>query len=113
MRVGAAWGLILIAGILETIWAIGLKYSHGFSRPLPTAITLTAMVVSMWLLAQALKVLPAGTGYAVWTGIGVVGTAVLGMVLLGESRAPARILCLLMIVAGILGLRLLGSSAQG
>jgi quaternary ammonium compound-resistance protein SugE len=100
--------MVVVAGIQEVVWAIGLKYSAGFSKAVPSAITLVAMVTSMWLLAQAMKELPAGTGYAVWTGIGAVGTAILGMVLLGESRSLARIICLGLIVGGIFGLRFLG-----
>ncbi|MES2124864.1 MAG: quaternary ammonium compound efflux SMR transporter SugE [Gemmatimonadota bacterium] len=101
-----AWAYVVVAGFLEVGWAIGLKYSEGFSRPVPSALTLAGMVASMWLLAQALRVLPAGTGYAVWTGIGAVGTAILGIVLLGESRGALRLACIAMIVVGILGLRL-------
>lgn len=100
--------MVGIAGLLEVGWAMGLKYSEGFSRPVISAATLAAMAASMWLLSQALRVLPAGTGYAVWTGIGAVGTAILGIVLLGESRAGLRLLSIGLIVAGILGLRLTG-----
>jgi quaternary ammonium compound-resistance protein SugE len=103
---GRAWVLLVIAGLLETGWAIGLKYTHGFTRLAPSVATVAAMVASMWLLARALRVLPVGTGYAVWTGIGTVGAAILGIVLLGESRSAIRLLCLALIVAGILGLRL-------
>lgn len=105
MTPGRAWWYIVAAGLLEVGWAIGLKYSDGFSKPLPSALTLAGMAGSMWLLAQALRVLPAGTGYAVWTGIGAVGTAVLGIVLLGESRSVVRLACIGLIVVGILGLR--------
>jgi quaternary ammonium compound-resistance protein SugE len=101
-----AWIYVLIAGVLETAWAIGLKYSHGFTRTGPSVLTAAAMLVSMWLLAQALRVLPAGTGYATWVGIGAVGTAVLGIVLLGESRQPLRLLSIALIVCGIVGLRM-------
>ncbi|MCD9449149.1 quaternary ammonium compound efflux SMR transporter SugE, partial [Yersinia pestis] len=89
-----AWIILVIAGLLEVIWAIGLKYSHGFSRLTPSIITLVAMAASVFLLAYAMKSLPAGTAYAVWTGIGAVGTAILGIVLLGESASLARILSL-------------------
>ena len=106
MTESRAWLYIVVAGLLEVGWAIGLKYSEGFSKPVPSALTILGMVTSMWLLAQALRVLPAGTGYAVWTGIGAVGTAILGIVLLGESRSLLRIACILMIVTGILGLKL-------
>jgi quaternary ammonium compound-resistance protein SugE len=100
-----AWVYVIVAGLLEVVWAIGLKYSEGFSRPAPSAVTVVAMVISMWLLAQAIRVLPAGTGYAVWVGIGAVGTAVLGVVLLGESRNPLRVVSITLIVAGIVGLK--------
>ena len=98
--------MLVIAGLLETGWAIGLKYTAGFTRLWPSVATGAAKVGSMWLLARALRVLPVGTGYAVWTGIGAVGAAILGIVLLGESRSAARLVCLALIVAGILGLRL-------
>ncbi|ABS46499.1 quaternary ammonium compound-resistance protein SugE [Yersinia pestis] len=101
-----AWIILVIAGLLEVIWAIGLKYSHGFSRLTPSIITLVAMAASVFLLAYAMKSLPAGTAYAVWTGIGAVGTAILGIVLLGESASLARILSLGLILAGIIGLKL-------
>uniref|UniRef100_A8G8T3 Guanidinium exporter n=1 Tax=Serratia proteamaculans (strain 568) TaxID=399741 RepID=A8G8T3_SERP5 len=103
-----AWIILLIAGLLEVVWAIGLKYTHGFTRLTPSLITIAAMVVSMLLLAHAMKTLPAGTAgtaYAVWTGIGAVGAAIMGMVLLGESTNIARILSLCLIVVGILGLK--------
>ena len=106
MTPNRAWLLISVAGLLEVAWAIGLKYSQGFTKPLISALTLAAMAASMWLLAQALRVLPAGTGYAVWTGIGAVGTAILGVVLLGESRSGLRLLCIGLIVVGIFGLRM-------
>ncbi|CNE76630.1 quaternary ammonium compound efflux SMR transporter SugE [Yersinia nurmii] len=101
-----AWVILVIAGLLEIIWAVGLKYTQGFTRLAPSIITLAAMVVSVVLLAHAMKSLPAGTAYAVWTGIGAVGTAILGIVLLGESASAARLLSLGMIVAGIVGLKL-------
>jgi quaternary ammonium compound-resistance protein SugE len=101
-----AWAYVIIAGLFEVVWAIGLKYSEGFSRPAPSTITIVAMLVSMWLLAQAIRVLPAGTGYAVWVGIGAVGTAMLGIILLGESRQPLRLLSIALIVVGIVGLKL-------
>ncbi|MGH7593593.1 MAG: quaternary ammonium compound efflux SMR transporter SugE [Gemmatimonadales bacterium] len=100
-----AWIYVVIAGLFEVVWAIGLKYSAGFSRPLPSVVTLFAMLASMWLLAQAIRVLPAGTSYAVWVGIGAVGTAMLGIILLGESRQPLRLASILLIVAGIVGLK--------
>ena len=100
-----AWLYVIVAGLFEMVWAIGLKYSQGFSRPWPSAVTVFAMLVSMWLLAQAIRVLPASTGYAVWVGIGAVGTAMLGIILLGESRQPMRLLSIALIVAGIVGLK--------
>ncbi|HEI8669820.1 TPA: quaternary ammonium compound efflux SMR transporter SugE [Serratia marcescens] len=100
-----AWIILLIAGLLEVVWAIGLKYTHGFTRLTPSIITIAAMVVSMLLLANAMKTLPAGTAYGVWTGIGAVGAAIMGMVLLGESTNIARIISLCLIVVGILGLK--------
>jgi quaternary ammonium compound-resistance protein SugE len=101
-----AWLWLLFAGLTEVAWAIGLKLSQGFTRPLPTVWTLVNMVLSFFLLAQALKTLPLGTAYAIWTGIGAVGTAALGMVLFAESTAPARLVCIGLIVAGIVGLKL-------
>lgn len=98
--------LLVIAGLFETAWAIGLKYSQGFTRPWPTLGTLLALAVSMVLLGLAARTLPIGTAYAVWTGIGALGTAVLGIVLFGESADFLRIVCLALIVAGILGLKL-------
>lgn len=102
-----AWILLVIAGLLEIAWAVGLKYADGFTRPVPSLVTIAAMIASMALLGLAARTLPIGTAYAVWTGIGTVGAAVLGMMLFGESAAPARLLCLGLIVAGIVGLKLL------
>lgn len=101
-----AWIVLLIAGLCEVGWATGLKYTDGFSKLVPTALTLAAMGVSMALLGWSLKTLPVGTAYAVWTGIGAVGTAVMGMILFGESREVARLVCIGLIVSGILGLKL-------
>jgi quaternary ammonium compound-resistance protein SugE len=101
-----AWTLLLIAGLFEIGWAIGLKYTDGFTRLVPSAFTLIAMTVSVVLLALALRSIPVGTGYAVWTGIGAVGTALLGIVLFGESVSLARLGCIGLIVAGIVGLKL-------
>lgn len=101
------WTLLTLAGLFEVGWAIGLKYTDGFSKPLPTALTVVAMIVSISLLGLAMKHLPVGTAYAVWTGIGTVGTAVLGMVLLGEPAGALRLLSIGLIVAGIAGLKLL------
>jgi quaternary ammonium compound-resistance protein SugE len=99
-----AWAYVIVAGLFEMVWAIGLKYSDGFSKPAPSTITVVAMLASMWLLAQAIRVLPAGTGYAVWVGIGAVGTTMLGIILLGESRQPLRLASIALIVVGIVGL---------
>ena len=103
---GAAWGVLLVAGLCEIAWAVGLKYTEGFTRLAPSAWTLAAMAASVVLLAWSLKTLPVGTAYAVWTGIGAVGTALLGMLLFNESREVARLVCIGLIVAGILGLKL-------
>ncbi len=100
-----AWVYLLIAGLFECVWAIGLKYTEGFTRIVPSIITLIAMALSMWFLSLALKIVPIGTGYAVWTGIGAIGVAVIGMAFLGEPRQAARIICLLLIVSGIIGLK--------
>jgi quaternary ammonium compound-resistance protein SugE len=101
-----AWIYLFVAGIFETAWAIGLKYSAGFTKLGPSIFTFITMLISLYLLSLALRTLPVGTGYAVWTGIGAVGTAILGMLLFDESRAIARILCIVLIVAGIVGLKL-------
>ncbi len=98
-----SWIILVIAGLLEVVWAVGLKYTHGFSRLTPSVITVTAMIVSMALLAWAMKSLPVGTAYAVWTGIGAVGAAITGIVLLGESANPMRLASLALIVLGIIG----------
>lgn len=101
-----AWTYLLIAGLLEIVWAVGLKYTEGFTRLLPSVITIAGMVVSVWFLALALRTIPVGTGYAVWTGIGAVGTATLGIILFAEPATAARLACIGVIVAGILGLKL-------
>jgi quaternary ammonium compound-resistance protein SugE len=103
-----AWLALLIAGLFEVSWAIGLKYTHGFTRLWPTVATVTCMALSFVLLAHALKTLPIGTAYAVWTGIGTVGTAILGIILFAEPLEIYRLGCILLIVVGITGLRLLG-----
>ncbi len=102
----SAWLSLIVAGLFEIVWAIGLKYSAGFTRLAPSVLTVVAMAVSLYLLAVALRTIPVGTGYAVWTGIGAVGTAVVGIWLLGEARDPARLLSIALIVAGIAGLKL-------
>jgi quaternary ammonium compound-resistance protein SugE len=101
-----AWLLLLIAGLLEVGWAIGLKYTEGFSRLVPSVLTLLSMAASVGMLGLALKTLPIGTAYAVWTGIGAVGTAILGIALFGDSAGFARLACIGLIVAGIVGLKL-------
>jgi quaternary ammonium compound-resistance protein SugE len=101
-----AWLILVLAGIFEIAWAVGLKYTEGFSRFWPTAGTVAAMVVSVTLLGIAVKTLPLGTAYAVWTGIGAVGTVILGIVLFGESASALRLLCVGLILVGIVGLKL-------
>jgi quaternary ammonium compound-resistance protein SugE len=101
-----AWVLLVMAGILEIGWAVGLKYTDGFTRLWPSVWTIAAMIVSMYLLALAARTLPIGTAYAVWVGIGAAGAMILGMVLLGEPRSAARIACVGLIVAGVVGLKL-------
>ena len=100
------WFYLALAGALEIVWAIGLKYTDGFTRPTATLITVIAMIASVALLGLALRAIPVGTGYAVWTGIGAVGTAILGIVLFGEPATVARLGCIGLIVAGIVGLKL-------
>ncbi|RFB95643.1 QacE family quaternary ammonium compound efflux SMR transporter [Rhizobium leguminosarum bv. trifolii] len=101
-----AWFLLFLAGLFECGWAIGLKYTDGFTRPLPTALTVISMVVSIVLLGLAVKHLPIGTAYAVWTGIGTVGTVLLGTWLLGDEASVSRLACIMLIVGGIAGLKL-------
>ena len=100
-----SWVFLIIAGAFEIAWAIGLKYTDGFTRLWPSVGTILAMGVSFWFLSYALRVIPIGTAYAVWTGIGAVGVAILGMILFGESRNAFRLLCILAIVGGIAGLK--------
>jgi len=106
-----AWAILALAGLLEVAWAVGLKYTDGFTRPVPTTLVVAAMVGSVWLLAIALRTIPVGTGYAVWTGIGAVGTAVLGMFLFNESRDMLRVGSIMLILAGIVGLKLVTPEA--
>ena len=101
-----SWILLIVAGLFEVGWAVGLKYTAGFSKLGPSVATVMAMIASMALLGLAVRSLPIGTGYAVWTGIGTVGTLIVGVVLLGESASPLRLGCALLIVAGIIGLKL-------
>ncbi|HVL08929.1 MAG TPA: quaternary ammonium compound efflux SMR transporter SugE [Burkholderiaceae bacterium] len=100
-----AWMILLVAGLFEVTWAIGLKYTEGFSRLWPSVFTLVAMAISVVLLSLALRSIPVGTGYAVWTGIGAVGTAILGIMLFKEPATAARLVCIGLIVAGIIGLK--------
>ena len=100
-----AWAMLFIAGLLEIGWAIGLKYTDGFSKLTPSVLTIACMIASVILLGLSLKTLPVGTAYAVWTGIGTVGTALLGIWLLGEPAATIRLVCIGLIVAGIIGLK--------
>ncbi len=100
---------MVIAGLFECAWAIGLKFTEGFTRFWPSLFTILSMVISFWLLSLAMRSIPIGTAYAVWTGIGAVGVAVLGMAIFGESRDLMRVICLLLIVSGILGLKLVSS----
>ncbi len=101
-----AWVILVIAGLFETGWAIGLKYTEGFSRLWPTIWTILAMIVSLWLLGIAMKSLPVGTAYSIWVGVGAVGTVILGIVLLGEPANVGRLISITLIIAGIIGLKL-------
>jgi len=101
-----AWLILMVAGLFEIGWAVGLKYTEGFTRLAPTLWTAASMVVSLGLLGLALRTLPVGTGYAVWTGVGTIGTALLGIALFGESTDPLRLACIGLILAGIIGLKL-------
>ncbi len=101
-----AWIYLLLAGLFEIGFAVGLKYTEGFTRLWPSVGTVTAAAISLWLLTQALKAIPLGTAYAIWTGIGALGVATLGIVLFSESASPARLLCIALIVGGVIGLKL-------
>ncbi len=101
-----AWLILIVAGLAEVGWAVGLKYTQGLTRPLPTALTGIAMVLSLWLLGLAVRTLPLGTAYAIWTGIGTVGTVIVGIVLFHEPASGLRLLCVALIVSGIVGLKL-------
>jgi quaternary ammonium compound-resistance protein SugE len=101
-----AWSFLLLAGLLEVIWTLGLKYSDGFTRFWPSAVTLAATALSFALLSLSLKDVPYGTAYAVWTGIGAVGTVLVGILLFGETIGVARVVCLILILGGVIGLRL-------
>ncbi|MFA5701784.1 MAG: quaternary ammonium compound efflux SMR transporter SugE [Desulfuromonas sp.] len=101
-----AWFILIIAGTFEVAWAIGLKYTEGFTRPIPTVLTLSAMIVSVWLLSLAMRHIPVGTAYSVWVGIGAVGTVICGSILFGELINLGRLLSIALIIAGIIGLKL-------
>ena len=101
-----AWFVLILSGVLETVWAVALDRSAGFSRPLPSAIFGVALVLSMAGLGYALRSIPVGTGYAVWVGIGAIGTALIGMIALGESTSLPRVLCLLLVISGVVGLKI-------
>lgn len=103
-----AWAILIIAGLLETVWALFLKQSDGFTKPLPTIGFVISLLLSMALLAQALKTLPVGTAYAVWVGIGAAGTAIAGMIWLGEPRDALKLISLVMLIGGVIGLRIAG-----
>lgn len=105
-----AWILLVFAGLLEVAWAVGLKYTQGFSRLVPSVFTIGSMVGSVWLLALAVRTLPLGTAYAIWTGIGAVGAFILGIILFGESASAARIASVTLILAGLVGLKLTTAS---
>ena len=106
-----AWALLVTAGLLEIVWSVSMKASHGFTKPHFTAVTLVAAALSFWLLGLALRQLPVGTAYAVWTGIGAVGATILGIAFFGESLSVARVGCIALIVSGILGLKFLGGES--
>lgn len=100
-----AWAYLIIAGLLECLMTIGLKYTDGFSKPLPSIITVVIIALSFYVLGLALKTIPLGVGYAVWTGIGTAGAAILGVILFGEAKDLAKIFCIALIIAGVLGLK--------
>lgn len=104
-----SWIILFFAGLFEVGWAVGLKYTDGFSRPLPTALTIIAMAISLGLLGLAMKDLPLGTAYAIWTGVGAVGTVIAGIILFGESMALVRLVSVALIIAGLVGLKVSAS----
>jgi quaternary ammonium compound-resistance protein SugE len=106
MEVSMSWIILLLAGLFEVGWAVGLKYTDGFTRPLPTLLTVTAMIISLALLGLAMKELPLGTAYAIWTGVGAVGTVIAGIILFGEAMTLMRLGSVALIVCGLLGLKL-------
>ena len=101
-----SWLILVLAGLFEMVWAIALKYTEGFTRLWPSVGTVVAMAISLWLLGIAMRTLPVGTAYAVWVGVGAAGTVILGIILLGEPASPARLVCVGLILAGIVGLKL-------
>jgi quaternary ammonium compound-resistance protein SugE len=105
-----AWINLVVAGLLEIVWAIGMKSTAGFTKLGPSVFTIAFMLASFFLLSLALRTLPVGTGYAVWTGIGAAGTAIIGMTYLGEPRDAAKIACIVLILAGVVGLKVLGKA---
>lgn len=105
------WMYLVVAGLFETFWAVALKVSHGFARPVPTILTFVGMGVSFYLLAKALKGIPLGTGYAVWTGIGIVGTFIFSVAVFRDSFTAGQGVCVFLILAGIIGLRILSPGA--
>ena len=111
LSVGQAWAVLVVAGLFEIVWALGLKYSDGFSKLWPSVVVVVGAAVSFWLLALAMRSLPAGTAYAVWTGIGAAGTALSGIMLLGESASLVRLGCITLIVLGVLGLKFAGDAS--
>ena len=104
-----SWIILFFAGLFEVGWAVGLKYTDGFTRPLPTALTIAAMVISLGLLGLAMKELPLGTAYAIWTGVGAVGTVIAGIILFGESMALVRLVSVALIICGLVGLKVSAS----
>lgn len=101
-----AWIILVLAGLFEVVWAVGLKYTEGFTRLVPSVITLIGMLVSFWLLSLAMKTLPLGTAYAIWVGIGAIGAFVAGLILFHEALSPMRVISVLLIAAGLIGLKL-------
>ena len=108
-----AWIYLVVAGLFECGWAIGIKYTDGFTKTVPTILTVSAMAISFWLLSIAIKTIPIGTAYAIWSGIGALGVAIFGMLIFNESKEMLRIFCLLLIVFGIIGLKLVSSPTTG
>jgi len=104
-----SWIILFFAGLFEVGWAVGLKYTDGFTRPLPTVLTVAAMAISLGLLGLAMKELPLGTAYAIWTGVGAVGTVIAGIILFGESMALVRLVSVALIIAGLIGLKVSAS----